>query len=348
MVRGGLHGMMDKFENAVSVGGVSIAILNVDGQQVMGDSVFPRAYHATETLEPERVHAWLHDERSGLIDEATLHGAVLFRGFPVPTVEAFDEMIQAFELENFPYKESLSNAVRINRTERVFSANEAPPEANILFHHEMAQTPLYPRWILFYCELAAEEGGATPICRSDILHQRLSAACPKFMQDCAAKGFRYTNTMPDKNDAQSGQGRSWRDTLSVDSRDAAEARLKALNYTWEWLDDGALKATTPVLPAEMELSPGRKTFFNQLIAAYGGWMERGKALCHGDGSPLEAAAVERAIELAEELAFDLCWQPGDFVLIDNTVAMHARRTFKGKRKVWASLAEKQSQAFYQA
>ena len=37
----------------------------------------------------------------------------------------FDRFIAAFELENFPYEQSLSNAVRVNYTPRVFSANEA-------------------------------------------------------------------------------------------------------------------------------------------------------------------------------------------------------------------------------
>ena len=62
------------------------------------------------------------------------------------------------------------------------------------------------------------------------------------------------------------------------------------------------------------------------------------AIRHGDGSKLDADAVQVAVKLAEELAFDVQWQPGDAVLIDNTVAMHARRTFRGKRKVLASLA----------
>jgi alpha-ketoglutarate-dependent taurine dioxygenase len=43
--------------------------------------------------------------------------------------------------------------------------------------------------------------------------------------------------------------------------------------------------------------------------------------------------------LAYELAFDLPWQRGDAVLVDNFLAMHGRRTFKGTRKVLASLAD---------
>ena len=35
--------------------------------------------------------------------------------------------------------------------------------------------------------------------------------------------------------------------------------------------------------------------------------------------------------------FDMPWQRGDVVLVDNYVTMHGRRTFTGTRKVLASL-----------
>jgi alpha-ketoglutarate-dependent taurine dioxygenase len=48
---------------------------------------------------------------------------------------------------------------------------------------------------------------------------------------------------------------------------------------------------------------------------------------------------------SEELAFDLQWQVGDVALVDNTLAMQARRCFRGTRKVVASSAEMQVQSF---
>jgi hypothetical protein len=99
----------------------------------------------------------------------------------------------------------------------------------------------------------------------------------------------------------------------------------------------------------MEVAPGRKTFFNQMIAAFCGWKDSrndvSQAIRHGDGTKLDVAAVSQAIKLADELTFDVQWQTGDAVLIDNTIAMHARRTFRGPRKVLASLAEMRTQSF---
>ena len=320
-----------------------------DEQQEYAGSVFPLIYLCRERTDLQAAVQWVEASRERLLQQTEQHGAVLLRDFPVQDALGFDAFILALGLENFPYKKSLSNAVRINRTERVFSANEAPSEVRIYFHHEMAQTPLFPRWIFFSCEVAPTSGGETPLCRSDELLERLEAECPAFVNACQQLGLKYTNVMPADDDAQSGMGRSWSSTLGVSTESEAESRLAELEYSWEWLENGALRATTPALPAVREVSNGRRAFFNQLIAAYCGWSDDrndpSKAIRHGDGSPLDAAAVQRAAEIADELTFDMNWQVGDVVLIDNTLVMHARKPFEGARRVVASLAEMQTHRF---
>ncbi len=324
-------------------------ITNLQDQQQHGDSVFPAAFCAQADPNLDASLDFVRANRDMLLEQAATNGAVLLRDIGVESVEGFDAVVGALGLTNFPYKQSLSNAVRVNRTKRVFSANEAPPEVQIFFHHEMAQTPLFPKWILFSCEIAPQEGGATPLCRSDVLFERLKAECPDFVTACEQRGLQYSNVMPGVDDAASGMGRSWASTLGVADKDAAEDRLRKLGYSWQWQDNGCLRATTPPLPAVMDLPDGRKTFFNQLIAAFCGWKDErndpSKAIQYGDGSALDADAVRKAAAIADEITFYMKWQVGDVVLIDNTVVMHARQPFVGKRKVVASLAEMQTQSF---
>jgi hypothetical protein len=267
---------------------------------------------------------------SKLSSQATWHGAVLLRGFPLASAEDFDTVVQAFDLPGFSYDDSLSNAYRINYTPRVFSANEAPPEATISLHHEMAQTPIYPSKLFFFCQVAPETGGTTPICRSDVLWERLVEKRSAFASDCKEKGLRYSNVMPAETDKESSMGRSWQSTFGTDTREDAETRMETLGYVWEWLPNGDLRATTPVLPAVRELGKGRYSFFNQLIAAFSGWKDTrndpAKAITFGDGSPLDSEDVEMASALADELTFDVPWQAGDLVLVDK-LRRHARSTF---------------------
>lgn len=279
---------------------------------------------------------WLQDQRPLLEQALRSSGALLLRGFPIDSAAAFDSFSSAFGYKDFTYQESLSNAVRINLTERVFTANEAPPEVEIFLHHEMAQTPVSPSKLFFYCHSAAAKGGATSLCRSDRVYAGLRQLLPAWADQFERHGLRYTTTMPVANNPASGQGRSWKSTLSVADQVGAEAKLLGLGYSWHWQPDGSLRATTPVLPAVVDLGDGRKAFYNQLIAAYMGWAgvkaRPETALSLGDGTAIPAAVLEQLAVLADSLTFDLCWQDGDVALIDNRCTMHGRRPYSGDRK----------------
>lgn len=313
--------------------------ISVAHQQNYGGSQFPLVYGAQAC--PEDLGDWIRQNKDTIEAELALHGAILFRGFGVNDDQDFDAFIRAFDWPNFTYAESLSNAVRRNRTELVFTANEAPSTVSIFLHHEMAQTPVHPSKLFFFCEQAAESGGATPICRSDILLQKLTEQAPAFVAACEAKGVRYSQTMPEQDDMASGQGRSWRSTLSAQTRADAEQKLDSLGYSWDWQQDDSVRVTSPQLSAVRELADGRKVFFNQLIAAFRGWKDghntASKSICFGDGSVIDSSDMAVAIDLADALTFDIPWHSGDVALIDNYLTMHGRKPFKGQRKVLASL-----------
>jgi hypothetical protein len=319
-----------------------MAELRLEGQLVTGGRVFPTILSREgDAVALEDALVWVRQNRDSLDARASQSGVILFRGLPLETADDFDAFVRAFDFPNFRYEDSLSNAVRVNRTERVFTANEAPASVTICLHHEMAQTPVYPSRLLFFCEKPADSGGATPLCPSDVLFERLGRELPQFARDCEEKGLLYTNVMPAENDPTSGMGRSWQSTFRAESREVAEQKMRDLGYAWQWLDDGCLRATTPRLQAVRELSDGRKAFFNQLIAAFHGWKDTRndptKAVTFGDGTPLNPEDVDRVAQIAEELTFDVPWQAGDVALVDNYVAMHGRRCFEGKRIVLASL-----------
>lgn len=315
----------------------------VEPERRAGDSAFPLI--CVPPAPAPRLDAaleWLSANRLRLLEQLELHGVILFRGFPLGSDEDFDAALRTFELENFPYEGSLSNAIRRHRTERVFTANEAPPEVEIYLHHELAQTPVYPTRLFFFCEAAPESGGATPVCRSDRLLVRLRERVPEFVARCERLGVRYINFMPAGEDMESGQGRGWCATLGAKNRAEAEARLKSLGYGWSWFDGGVLRACSPALPAVRTLPGGKSVFFNQLIAAWRGWSdsrnEAARSICFGDHSEIPDDDMQAAAEIAEEMTVDLAWQVGDMALVDNMQVMHGRRPYSGHRRVLASLA----------
>src|SRR5437763_16989172 len=111
----------------MSASSVRVARAAVDGQQTHDGKPFPLALQCERPSDLAPVTEWIADRRNELIEASSQHGAILFRGFPVRTAEDFDAFVAAFDLPNFPYYDSLSDAVRVNRTPRVFTAHEAPP-----------------------------------------------------------------------------------------------------------------------------------------------------------------------------------------------------------------------------
>ncbi len=314
----------------------SLPTIPVEHQLEFATGAFPLVVKAPESVQTlAQTCAWIEQNFAQIEAALAQSGTVLFRGFPIDSAESFDDFAATFGYPSFTYQESLSNAVRINFTERVFTANEAPKDVEIFLHHEMAQTPISPDKLFFFCKSAAEQGGASPICRSDQLYAALRAADPALAQEFANKGLKYTTYMPAENNSASGQGRSWKSTLSVASKDEAESKLQQLGYSWEWLDDGRLKAVTPVLPAVRELDDGTEVFYNQLLAAYLGWQgvkeNPAVAITFGDGSHISIAALELINTLSKDFTFDVPWQDGDVALIDNKLTMHGRRPFTGDR-----------------
>lgn len=282
------------------------------------------------------VIAWLANNADQIKTQLANVGAVLFRGFPVVTAEDFDAFSAAFGYEDFTYAESLSNAVRINFTPRVFTANEAPPDVEIFLHHEMAQTPISPEKLFFCCLSAAEKGGATPLCRSDLLYAEFKKVHPIWAEQFRSLGLKYKLSMPLEEDLSSGQGRSWRSTLNVISTAEAEEKLRSLGYSWQWEEDESLTTTTPVLPAVKQLPDGSESFYNQVIAVSMGWEKiggsSGKTLSFGNDEVIPEESLSTLVELAKHYTVPLDWQDGDVALVDNHRVMHGRYPFSGNRK----------------
>ena len=287
--------------------------------------------------------AWLIENKKSIELKLNEHGAILFKDLPIVTAEDFDQFVSTFNYDTFTYEESLSNAVRINKTNKVFTANEAPKEVEIFLHHEMAQTPTYPKKIFFFCRSAANKGGETPLCRSDDLYEALLREDKNLIDRFEDLGVIYTSIMTSEDEFMSGQGRSWQRTLGVTSRDEAEIKLANLGYSWDWIEENNLSVTTRTFKAIKELAEGKKSFFNQVIAASLGWIKNSKnqvsPVRFGNGDEIEQSHIELITDLAESLTLLRSWQDNDILIIDNYRVMHGRKPFSGQknREVLVSL-----------
>jgi hypothetical protein len=89
-------------------------------------------------------------------------------------------------------------------------------------------------------------------------------------------------------------------------------------------------------------SNGNKAFFNQVVAAFTGWVDKrnvyGKAVVFGDDmSALPTDTVEALAKFMDENKCAYKWSNGQFAIVDNTVAYHSRQPFTGRRRVFACI-----------
>lgn len=64
----------------------------------------------------------------------------------------------------------------------IYTANEAPPDQLIPFHHELAQVANPPKYIFFFCDQPPETGGETALIDSTLVYRYANDHFPDFMQ----------------------------------------------------------------------------------------------------------------------------------------------------------------------
>ncbi len=305
----------------------------------------------------------------GSIDEALEErGAVLFRGFPLTCPEDFDAFVKAFDgYTDLSYEKSMSFAVRTKLADRICTTNEGK-SGGLVFHHEQAQTPLWPSHVFFCCQLPAKpgDGGETGIVSSPLVYEKLTKKHPEFCSKLEQHGVKYTVFAGPEQDPSKGAGRSWKSFFHVTTKEECESKMTAGGWEWEWgvgpsnatggVGSDFLKCTTPVLEAVKLANGGgggrlRKCFFNQLIATTANALEFSRVgdstegcdplvdlptqagiddcVRFGNGDPIPLEILLDAKQICEDLAVNVQWKKGDVVLLSNYLMMHARRPWNG-------------------
>ncbi|RKF14299.1 hypothetical protein DBZ36_16680 [Alginatibacterium sediminis] len=317
-------------------------------QKTIDGRVFPLVISPDESQQgfsQQQFNSWIAQNKSQLHELLISHGALLFRGFPVDDSEAFEVMLDHSDYTNMEYVGGAAPRTQVTKT-RVITANEAPASEKIPFHHEMAQVPKPPGYIFFYCDIAAQSGGATSILHSAEIYRAFEAIDPEFAQKIEREGVRYIRVMPEQTDNSSPIGRSWKETFIVDNKEQAEERLKEAGMDWEWLENGDLKTITKTLDAiRFDDEIERKVFFNAMVAVYTGWNDSRNsgetAVVTGSGERLDKSVIEKTKSAMNELCVNFPWQHSDVLWINNHTVLHARQSFEGPRRILASIAIKE-------
>ncbi|MEU4781652.1 TauD/TfdA family dioxygenase [Micromonospora sp. NPDC023633] len=283
-----------------------------------------------------------HLRELDLAEVLTAEKALVFRGFGVRP-ETLDPVMDLLLPRRLAYVHGNSPRTKVGRN--VYTSTEYPARYTISMHNELSYAARWPARLLFFCQIAAETGGATPVVDAALW---LDSLDPQLRADFAG-GLRYQQNLHDGM----GLGKSWRETFETDSRDEVEEFLAGAGATWEWTADGL--RVTQLRPATLRHPvTGAEVWFNQadqwhpagldddiarVMTQVMGPDELPQSVTFADGSPIPDEYVTQIRDRGLEAAVDVDWRVGDLLLIDNVLTAHGRRPYTGDRRVLVAMSD---------
>ena len=285
---------------------------------------------------------WAKNHREFLETKLLQHGAILFRGFNLDYVSAFENLAQAIcpnlfgDYGDLP-REGISN--------KVYGSTPYPSDQAILFHNESSHLHQWPLKIWFFCMQPAQKGGETPIVDCRKAYKLLD---PKLREKLEQRQLMYVRNYIDGLDV------SWQDFFRTTEKTVVEDYCNQAGIDFEWLSGKGLK-TSQVRPA---VSKHPKTeepvFFNQVQLHHVSCLEPAvresllstfgeervpRNVYYGDGSPIEDSVIEEIGEVYQQAKVSFPWQQGDVLMLDNMLTAHGRNPYEGSRKIVVAMGE---------
>ncbi len=285
---------------------------------------------------------WAKDNQTLIEKELLKHGAILFRGFTIKTIEEFERVATVLCPNLFS---EYGDLPREKAGRHIYGSTPYPPDKAILFHNESSHLHRWPLKQSFFCVRAAQGGGETPIVDCREVYKQISLQIREHFHQ---KSLMYIRNFTPGFDV------SWQDFFRTEEKGVIEDICKQSEVEFTWQKDGGLQ-TRQICPAiTKHPKTGEWVFFNQiqlhhvsylesavresLIALLG--MERiPRNVVYGDGSPIDNDLVQEIGKIYERVAVRFKWQEGDLLLLDNMLVAHARAPFQGDRKIVVAMGE---------
>ncbi|MFT4065905.1 TauD/TfdA family dioxygenase [Paraburkholderia sp.] len=270
-------------------------------------------------------------------------GGALLRGFSPLAAADFNAFATSFGKPLLSYEFGSTPRSRIEKD--VYSSTEYPADQWIDQHNEQSYTLKWPGSIWFYCDVAAEQGGATPVADSRLVYERLD---PALRRRFAEHGVMYVRNYGN------GLDLPWEQVFGTDDRGEVEQYCRANQIGYEWLDDGDALRTRQVCQSELRHPvTGETVWFNQAHLFHVSNLPAAvrEALLEvvdedrlprntffGDGTPIDAALLDEIRAVYRDTMLSFPWQPADALVLDNLLMSHGRAPFSGKRRVLVAMS----------
>jgi len=287
-------------------------------------------------VEGVRLVDWATTNREQIEQQLLRYGAILFRGFDVKTVAEFEQFMKSLAGDLLDY--SYRSTPRTQVSGRIYTSTEYPAHQTIPLHNEMSYTRRWPMMLGFFCVEAAEHGGETPIADSRKVFERIDSS----IRDRFSRlGVRYVRHYGE------GLDLTWQNVFQTENRREAEEFCRAAGIEFEWRGNERLCTSEVCQATAAHPRTGEMVWFNQahlfhvssleseirdlLLSSSGG--EPPRNAFYGDGTAIDNSDLEviRAAYEKETVVFP--WRKKDVLLLDNMLAAHGRKPYRGARQI---------------
>ena len=269
------------------------------------------------------------NQTSDLTDEKTValvkqhlsqSGWVLLRGFN-SNLNKFSGLLQLFcqQLTFDPAREFADES-----SQRVNAGKES-----VGLHIENGNTPFPPEYVGFYSAKSAKSGSQTTVCDGRELFENM----PRELQQVWSQKVTVSRQLPEHlwRKYVAEQHPSVSSVSDVEEKHLADFIAVNPNQSGSINSDGSLDYELDIQPCLLSERAGQsnKTAFANAILGPSFNYQKPR-YTFSDGEQVSDLIIKQTTDLAEKYTYEVSWQDGDVVLIDNKRVLHGRRAISGE------------------
>lgn len=299
-------------------------------------------------------------DKNRYLDKLSYHGAIVFRGFNISSREEFSDLIDSFDLGI----RQGQGEYKIPRTifeNNIYTASDLAPHIEIPFHHEKPRSLSPPSYIYFYCEKAADQGGATCLCRANDIWQELPLSITDRIK---TYGVCYRELYGRNIDSNSILNKLMNVPIKTNWQEALESLTteKQPHKKHYWLKNQSLLIIETKLPGVMkhpitnellwfncsaylnyfknfyyDVLSNASTVTKLLITLIKAKQSLPVVCNYGDGKAFSKMDIKNINLAISKQTQPWHWQGGDFMIVDNFLMMHSKQPHKGNRFLYSAM-----------